>query len=168
MNYFLDSRQLRRLKELTVHGGSCKLRKYFMLFIILLFSIMFINSHCLAANPIEGGHKSHQHQGRKSKNYELSGKVENGVRIIEVKASRYKFQPDPIVVRLGEKVRLIVTSGDVAHGIAISELNVKLSVPAGKTERIEFIADKQGEFHAYCSVYCGPGHGHMHASFIVK
>ena len=71
-------------------------------------------------------------------------------------------------MRLGEKVRLVVTSTDVAHGIAIQEFNVKLSVPAGKTERIEFVADKQGEFHAYCSVYCGPGHGHMYASFIVK
>jgi cytochrome c oxidase subunit II len=94
--------------------------------------------------------------------------VEDGIRIIEVKASRYKFEPDPIVVRLGERVRLVVTSTDVAHGIAISEFNVKLSIPAGKTEDIEFAAHKQGGFRAYCSVYCGPGHGHMHANFIVK
>ncbi|MFA4889031.1 MAG: cupredoxin domain-containing protein [Candidatus Omnitrophota bacterium] len=138
-------------------------------FIIALFLLAFVSSYCFAANPIEEQHHKSRHQQKKEgEEFELSGKLENGIRIIEVKASRYKFEPDPIVVRLGEKVRLIVTSTDVAHGIAIQEFNVKLSVPAGETERIEFIADKQGEFHAYCSVYCGPGHGHMHASFIVK
>src|SRR3989338_7999536 len=144
-----------------------KMKKHFIL-IIALFLLAFVSSYCFAANPIkEQNHKGHHQQKKEGEGLVLSGKVENGIRIVEVKASRYKFEPDPIVVRLGEKVRLVVTSTDVAHGLGISEFNVKLSVSAGKTERIEFIADKQGEFHAYCSVYCGPGHGHMHASFIV-
>ena len=130
------------------------MKKYFI-FIIGLFLVVFMSLYCFAASPA-------------GEQLELSGKLENGIRSIEVKALRYKFEPDPIVVRLGEKVRLIVTSIDVAHGLAIPEFNVKLSIPAAKTEHIEFIADKQGEFQAYCSVYCGPGHGHMHASFIVK
>lgn len=99
----------------------------------------------------------------------LSGKVDaNGIRVIEVRASRYKFEPDPIVVKLGEKVRLLVTSTDVAHGLAITELKVNISVPAGETREIEFIADKKGTFHMHCSVYCGPGHGHMHGALIVQ
>jgi len=139
------------------------------IFVIVLFLLAFVNSHCFAANPMkEQHHKSRHQQENEVVGFESSGKLENGIRTIEVKASRYKFEPDPIVVGLGEKVRLVVTSTDVAHGIAISEFDVKLSVPAGKTERIEFVANKQGEFHVYCSVYCGPGHGHMHASFIVK
>jgi heme/copper-type cytochrome/quinol oxidase subunit 2 len=144
------------------------MKKHFILFVISLFSVMFIKSLCLADNPIAGEHKGHHAQGQEGKNYELSGKVEQGVRVIQVKASRYKFEPDPIVVELGEKVSLVVTSTDVAHGIAIQELNLKLSIPAGKTERMEFVADKPGTFQVYCSVYCGPGHGHMQASFIVK
>lgn len=143
------------------------MKKYFI-FIFALFLALFINSYCLAVKPIEEQDKGHQLEVVEDENLELSGKVENGIRVIEVKASRYKFEPDPIVVNLGEKVRLVVTSTDVAHGIAISEFNVKLSVPAGKTESIEFVADKKGTFHAYCSVYCGPGHGHMHVSFIVE
>ena len=146
------------------------MKKHFS-FIIGLFLVMFTSLHCFAASQAEEQYaKGRHHKTTReiSKNPELSGKLENGIRIIEVKASRYKFEPDPIVVRLGEKVRLVITSTDVAHGIAIQEFNVKLSVPAGKTERIEFVANKQGEFHAYCSVYCGPGHGHMHASFIVE
>ena len=147
---------------------GCAMKKYFN-FIIALFLIVFMNSYCFAANPIEEQHhKGHHHEAAMSENLQLSGRAENEIRIVEVKASRYKFQPDPIAVKLGEKVRLVVTSTDVSHGIAISEFNVKLSVPAGKTESIEFVADKKGTFHAYCSVYCGPGHGHMHASFIVK
>ncbi len=149
--------------------GKGKMKKHFS-FIIGLFLVMFMSLHCFAASQTEEQYAKGRHKTTReiSKNPELSGKLENGIRTIEVKASRYKFEPDPIVVRLGERVRLVVTSTDVAHGIAISDFNVKLSVPAGKTEHIEFIADKQGEFHAYCSVYCGSGHGHMHASFIVK
>jgi cytochrome c oxidase subunit 2 len=128
-----------------------------------------MNSFCLAAdNPVEREHKDHHHAGQEGKNLELSGKVENGIRVIEVKASQYKFEPDPIIVRLGEKVRLVVTSIDVAHGLAIPEFNINLPVAAGKIESLEFIADKKGLFHVHCSVYCGSGHAHMHASFIVQ
>jgi len=129
------------------------MKKYFILAVILFLPV-FVKIYCFAASPIE--------------KLELSGKVENGIRIIEIKASQYKFDPDPIVVALGEKVRLVVTSIDVEHGIAISEFNVRLSIPAGKTESIEFVADKKGHFHAFCSVYCGPGHGRMQANFIVE
>lgn len=149
-------------------GERAIMKKHLILFVIPLFSIMFINSFCLADNPIEGEHKGHHQEAGEVKNYELSGKVEQGVRIIQVKASRYKFEPDPIVVKLGEKVGLVVTSTDVAHGITIQEFNLNLTIPAGKTERIEFVADKPGTFQVYCSVYCGPGHGHMHATFIVR
>lgn len=39
---------------------------------------------------------------------------------------------------------------------------------SGKTESVEFVADKKGSFYAYCSVYCGPGHSHMQVSLIVE
>lgn len=126
------------------------MKKYLNVVVILLL-VMFISACSLA------------------KDVKLSGELlEDGVRVIEVKASKYKFEPDPIVVKLGEKVRLVLTSTDVAHGIAISEFKVNLTIPAGKTASVEFVADKQGTFHAYCSVYCGSGHGHMHGTFIVQ
>lgn len=144
------------------------MKKYFMI-AMMLFVVIFMNPYCFVANSIEEQHhKDYHHQIAKSENLELSGRVENGIRIIELKASRYKFEPDPIVVKLGERVRLVVSASDVAHGLAIPEFKVNLSVAAGKTESIEFIVDKQGTFHGYCSVYCGPGHGHMHVSFIVQ
>ena len=143
--------------------------KKIFIFIMVLFLPVFVSSCCFAADHVDRrNHKTHLQQKQEGDEPELSGKVENGIRIVEVKALRYKFEPDPIVVRLGEKVRLVVTSTDVAHGIAISEFTINLSVPAGKTESVEFVADKKGSFPAYCSVYCGSGHGHMQANFVVK
>ena len=125
---------------------------------IVLVLIIFVSPFFITACSVKGN----EH------NTELSGKVENGVRIINVSAYRYKFEPDPIMVRSGEKVRLLVTAADVSHGLAIPDFKVNLAVDADKTGSVEFIADKKGTFQAHCSVYCGSGHGHMHAAFIVK
>lgn len=127
------------------------------IFVLAAAIFLVSGSYCIADEPL----------GSQNQNYELSGKIENGIRIIEIKASRYQFEPDPIVVNLGDKVRLLVTSVDVTHGISISEFKVNLSIPVGKTNQVEFIADKEGEFFASCSVYCGGGHSRMQANFIV-
>jgi heme/copper-type cytochrome/quinol oxidase subunit 2 len=146
--------------------GRWVMKKYMVIF-MALFLVTFVSLYCFAAGSIDDQHKGHQHGVAKDETLELSGKIENGIRAVEVKASRYKFEPDPIVAKLGEKVRLIVTSTDVTHGLAISEFKINLSVPAGKTKSVEFVVGKMGTFHAYCSVYCGPGHGHMHGRFVV-
>ena len=99
---------------------------------------------------------------------QFSGKLIEGVRVIELKASKYKFEPDPIVVKKGEKVRIIASSSDVAHGISIPEFKLSLAIPAGKESTAEFSADKEGTVTSYCSVYCGTGHGKMQGKLIVK
>jgi cytochrome c oxidase subunit 2 len=131
------------------------MKKYFLLMLIfVIFTSPFLLTSCSVK---EGEH-----------NLKLSGKVENGVRIIKMTASRYKFEPDTITVKSGEKIRLLVTSADVSHGLIIPDFKVSLVIDAKKTASVEFIADKKGTFHAHCGVYCGPGHSHMHAHFIVK
>lgn len=109
-------------------------------------------------------------QGQEAKTVEpgFTGRLENGVRVIEVKASKFKFEPDPIVVKLGEKLRLIATSSDVKHGIAISEFKVNVVAEVNKRATVEFIASKEGTFRAHCSVYCGTGHGKMQGTLVVK
>lgn len=148
------------------------MKRYFV-FLIGLFFVIFVNSVCFAESSGEELHakaRRGRHRTTEETTHELklSGKLKDGIRVIEVKASKYKFEPDPIIVKLGEKIRLVVTSTDVAHGLAIPEFNVNLSVPAGKTESIEFVADKEGTFQAHCSVYCGQGHAKQHTNFIVK
>src|SRR3989339_1891173 len=129
------------------------MKKYF---IILLFLAVVISFYSLTGCAEKGHHAATQDEEEKAESPKLSGKVEDGIRVIKVTASRYKFDPDPIVAKLGEKVRLIATSTDITHGLAIPEFKVNLTIPAGKTESAEFIADKKGTFHAHCSVYCGP------------
>ncbi len=123
-------------------------------YILILIALFILSLSCFSCAP--------------AVDLVLSGKIENGTRVIEVKASQFKFAPDPIVVKLGEKVKLVVTSADVAHGLAIEEFKVNLVIPAQETKTVEFVVDQEGAFRVFCSVYCGSGHTHMQAKLIVQ
>jgi len=97
----------------------------------------------------------------------LSGRVVNGIREIRVEAFKFGFGPDPIVVRKGEKVRLIAKSTDVKHGLGIEDFSIDMELPPGEEKVVEFTPDKAGEFHIHCTVYCGSGHGDMHGTLLV-
>ena len=83
-------------------------------------------------------------------------------------AKQFQFDPATIEVNKGDRVRLIVTSVDVPHGIGIPEYDINERLDPGKPVTIEFTADKQGTFTAYCSVFCGSGHSNMKGKIIVK
>ena len=99
---------------------------------------------------------------------EPSGKLENGVRIIIAKAFQFDFDPNPIIVNQGERVKIVMTSADVTHGFALPEYNINVPLPAGRPTTIEFVADKPGTFPFLCSVYCGSGHGSMKGTLVVR
>lgn len=132
------------------------MKKYYLAMISAFCFIVFVYSYSLALDDV------------KTKQPELSGKIENEVRVVKVKAFRYGYEPDPIVVKLGENVRIVATTADVTHGLAISEFNINLSIEPGEAETAEFVADKEGEFRVYCTVYCGAGHTNMHGKLIVE
>jgi cytochrome c oxidase subunit 2 len=96
-----------------------------------------------------------------------SGQLTAGVRVVKVEAKKYEFNPNPIVVRQGEKVRLEVTSTDVKHGLAISAYKIDRKLEPNKTEVIEFTADQSGSFPTHCSVFCGMGHMSMSGELVV-
>ena len=98
----------------------------------------------------------------------LSGTVQNGVRVIMMKARRYEFDPSEITVKQGETVRLEITSEDVTHGIDIEGFDIDRKLPPGKEVTVEFTPEKAGPHHFHCSVYCGPGHDRMHGSLHVR
>ncbi len=54
------------------------------------------------------------------------------------------------------------------HGIAIEDYDVDYTLPVGETFTIKFVAEKVGEFHFHCSVYCGMGHEDMHGELTVE
>lgn len=100
-------------------------------------------------------------------NLSPSGKLVDGVRVVEVTAVKYNFDPDPIVVRFGERIRIVVRSLDVPHGLYIPDFKINLLIRPGEVKSIEFPADKIGVFEASCSLYCGIGHMEMKGKFIV-
>jgi cytochrome c oxidase subunit II len=86
---------------------------------------------------------------------------------IKVVAKRFRFEPAQITVRKGSRVRLVVTSIDVDHGIAINEFGIEKRVKKGATEIIEFSPNKAGKFVISCPVFCGDGHADMTGELVV-
>jgi cytochrome c oxidase subunit 2 len=97
-----------------------------------------------------------------------SGKVVDGVRVVEVAARQFEFDPNTIVVGQGEKVRLEVTSKDVTHGFGLAAYGINQVLPPGETQKIEFTADKAGTFPFQCTIYCGAGHNDMRGQLAVR
>ena len=91
----------------------------------------------------------------------------NGVKEFKVEAKSWEFLPDTIEVKKGDKVRLLVTSLDVPHGLSIPEYGINERLDPGKTVTVEFTADKTGSFTAFCSVFCGAGHSKMGGQIVV-
>jgi cytochrome c oxidase subunit 2 len=108
-----------------------------------------------------------------------------GVQVITVTAKKYEFNPSSIHVKQGTKVRLNITATDHAHGFKISPLaegsdkagepGLVFSSPQdctkieeGKTESVEFTAQKPGTYKFRCCVVCGFHHHSMKGELIVE
>ena len=90
------------------------------------------------------------------------------VKEIKVEAYQFGYSPERITVKKGQAVRLLVTSRDVTHGVYIKAYGINEKIEKGKITKIEFPADKKGEFDIICSVYCGSGHANMRATLAVE
>ncbi len=99
---------------------------------------------------------------------QLSGNLIDGVRVVEVEAYKFGFSPENIVVQQGEKVKIVLSTKDVTHGILASDLNINVKVMPGQEAVAEFTADSKGIFPFRCNVYCGSGHSKMKGLIIVK
>lgn len=90
------------------------------------------------------------------------------VHEIQVTAKKYEFSPNPIRVKKGESVRLIITATDHDHGIQLDAFHIKQKLKKGVPTTIEFTPDKAGTFPFKCSVFCGLGHGGMKGELVVE
>ena len=89
-------------------------------------------------------------------------------RDIEMVASRFKFEPETLQVKEGDRVRLTLRSTDTEHGFSIKQLKVKVAVPkTGEPVIVEFVAGRPGTYEFKCSEYCGSGHGRMKGQLVV-
>jgi cytochrome c oxidase subunit 2 len=83
-------------------------------------------------------------------------------------AKKYEFDPGTIMVKKGERVKLVITALDKDHGFKIKEFGIEEVLKKGVPTTVEFTADKAGEFPFVCSKFCGFGHGKMKGKLIIE
>lgn len=64
-------------------------------------------------------------------------------------------------VPLGRPVRMTMTSEDVIHSFFVPAFRMKRDVVPGRYSTVWFRATKPGDFHLFCSQYCGTSHSAM-------
>lgn len=81
---------------------------------------------------------------------------------LEPKGEFYLMEVDnPMVVPVGKKVRLVLTSADVIHSWMIPAFGVKQDAIPGFLRDSWFRAEKEGEFRGQCAELCGKDHAFM-------
>ena len=87
----------------------------------------------------------------------------------EAKGNDYLLEVDhALVVPVGKRVRLLITSNDVIHGWYVPQLGINQYGIPGFIKDVWFKADRVGTFKGQCSQICGKLHGYMPISVIVK
>ncbi len=94
--------------------------------------------------------------------------AQDGPKVIPIAAKRFVYTPNEVHLKQGETVTLVLTSGDVTHGMLCRPLKIDTDIPPGQETRITVTPDKAGEFTAICNHFCGSGHGNMKMKFIVE
>ena len=64
-------------------------------------------------------------------------------------------------VPIGSPVKLIMTSDDVIHSFYVPAFRMKMDVLPGRYTTAWFEATKPGEYHLFCTEYCGTKHSEM-------
>ncbi len=88
------------------------------------------------------------------------------VKEFDVVINKLGFEHN-ISAKVGDTLRLKVTSSDVTHGIFISGYDINERISPGQVKIIKFKVTKPGKVRLTCSVMCGPGHLSMGGYFMV-
>jgi cytochrome c oxidase subunit II len=87
----------------------------------------------------------------------------------EKQGNDYLLEVDnPLVVPVGKRVRLLVTSNDVIHGWYVPQLGINQYGIPGFIKDVWFKAETVGTFKGQCSQICGKLHGYMPIAVVVK
>lgn len=70
-------------------------------------------------------------------------------------------KPPVLYMPLGETVRFTITASDVIHGFWIPAFMIQIQNLPGVTNKLEFTANKLGEFPGRCNILCGRQHSQM-------
>lgn len=121
--------------------------------------------------------------------YSMKSSPEPITRVIELKAQKYGYSPNRIIVNQGDTIILKPTSLDVTHGFLLDGHDIEAVIKQeglaflkytweddegrthtdwDKVRSIEFQADKTGKFTYRCNQTCGNLHPFMTGELIVK
>ena len=144
------------------------MKKLFFLVLVLALAIGACAKQQAGSDLVGQGSDVSQQMPAGGSNAEEMIVSQDDFKEFRIQAKQFLFDPGIIEVNKWDKVRLIVTSIDVPHGFSIKEYGINERLDVGKPVTIEFVADKEGTFTAFCSVACGAGHSNMKGQIIVK
>ncbi len=88
--------------------------------------------------------------------------------MIPVTVESFKFTPNVIKFKKGQKAILKLTGITGAHGFMVPDMNINETISADEQKMVSIPTDKPGEFNFLCSVPCGPGHKDMTGKIIIE
>jgi cytochrome c oxidase subunit 2 len=78
------------------------------------------------------------------------------------KSETYLMEVDnPLVVPVGQKIRMVITANDVIHAWMVPAFGVKQDAIPGFVRDTWFRAEKEGTFRGACAELCGKNHAFM-------
>lgn len=77
--------------------------------------------------------------------------------------SEYKngVKSNEVVVPVNTNVKLILSAEDVIHSFYVPSFRIKQDAVPGRYTALWFNADKLGDFHVFCTEFCGTSHSGM-------
>jgi nitrosocyanin len=83
-----------------------------------------------------------------------SGALENSVKEISVESDEFKFAPETITAKKGDKIKITFTNkGSFSHNFSIPDFGLESrTITRNESDAIEFTADRVGTFRIICTV----------------
>jgi len=91
----------------------------------------------------------------------ISVRSQAAERVIPVRAYKFSYDPNELVIKLNEPVVLEFTTSDVVMGFNAPDFAARATIIPGQTARVRIVPNKVGTFTFHCDVFCGDGHEDM-------
>lgn len=88
-------------------------------------------------------------------------------RHFTIDSRQFAYEPGILKVNQGDTVIITLTASDVVHGLYLDSYGLETRVEPGRSQTIQFVADKPGKFRYRCSVSCGTLHPFMIGELVV-
>jgi cytochrome c oxidase subunit II len=176
-HFFLAPRNFPRTASST---GDAILKIYFRLAALLAIAALLV-----FAAPGSSRNSARSPQDEQAPKPKPQRAVEPPPRIIAMTAKDFEFDPAEIHMKVGDKVRLQVTSLDRTHGLHVSAFpdGAKANTPPGlafvfgedcfklkkgESVAVDIEATEPGTYTFVCCKACGTGHKRMKGQIIVE